>query len=286
MAYRLLLGREAESRQVVTGLMTLGTLEALREAMLNSVEFQSNIGRMLSQSGSKWVAVDVLDRFTQWIDLHDRHVSRDRFHGNFEPDETAYFISRLHAGDTVLDIGANTGWFTLLAAKHTGKSGRIHSFEPRPEIARMLKRTVSDNELGGRVTVWEYALEDAWQRLPAGKATGPLDEILPDIAPDLIRIAIKGAEPLALKGAAKAISRRRPAILTELRPDFLQSVSAATPAQYIEQMGRLGYACFLLENGVPTRKLTDFPADKGRGKVSAVFECTGPFPTSRRDALA
>lgn len=304
MAFQLLLGREAENQEVIDRHLKLGTLADLRRVLIGSTEFRNKLQRMMFPSGSKWVAVDVLDRYVQWIDMHDLYVSTGCFNNIYEPNETSYFISRLHSGDTVLDIGANIGWFTLVAAKHAGKNGLIHSFEPRPDTARMLRRTISDNELARQVTVWEYALSDCWGKVDlvwrkeagnpghsfvAGNSTeavesyestkvtaAPLDDLLPEIAPDLIKIDIEGAEPIAIQGAKNAILRKRPAILSELFPEQLGKVCGMSAAQYIDQMERLGYSCFLLERGVPTKKLEDFPPDVTVDVIGVVFECTGP----------
>jgi FkbM family methyltransferase len=303
LAFRLLLGREAESQGVIDSHLKLGSIEELRRVIMRSTEFRGKLQRMMFSSGSKWVAVDVLDRYVQWVDLHDLYVSSGCFNNTYEPNETSYFISRLNSGDTVLDIGANIGWFTLVAAKHTGKMGRIHSFEPRPETARMLKRTISDNHLRNQVTVWEYALSNSWGKVDLvwrkdtrnpghsyvrGNSTeavgnydstsvtaAPLDELLPDIAPDVIKIDIEGAEPLAIEGARNAILRKRPAILSELFPEQLERVCGMSAAQYIDQLARMGYSCFSIERGVPAKKLDDFPPDSATDLISVVFECTG-----------
>jgi FkbM family methyltransferase len=305
MAYELLLGRPAESEKAVRDHLVFDSLAALGKAIMRSQEFQGKLLQSTFANSSKWVAVDVLDRFTQWVDLHDRFVSYGCLNNDWEPSETNYFISNLSAGDTVLDIGANIGWFTLVAAKYGGANARIHSFEPRPETARMLKRTVSDNNLRQQVTVWEYALSDKWGKCklvwekgtdnPGGSflassamsddqnvesveiTTAVLDELLPDIAPDIIKIDVEGGEPRALQGAKNAILRKRPTIVSELYPAQLAMVSGVTPQQYIGQLAQCGYACYLLEDGRPTRRLSDYPSDIGGDLVSVVFECIGPM---------
>ncbi|HMB07734.1 MAG TPA: FkbM family methyltransferase [Isosphaeraceae bacterium] len=50
-------------------------------------------------------------------------------------------------GDHVLDIGANLGLVTLQLAKLVGKRGVVHSFEPNPNIANLLRRSIERNEL-------------------------------------------------------------------------------------------------------------------------------------------
>ncbi|HLI29966.1 MAG TPA: FkbM family methyltransferase [Terriglobia bacterium] len=298
-AYRMILGREPESRAAIQSHLHCKNITELRAHFMNCHEFRSNMHLAQFTRRSKWVAVEVLGSFIQWVDLHDRYVSLGCLNNNYEPSETSYFISRLGSGHTVLDIGANIGWFTLVAAKHLGPEGRIHAFEPRPETLRMLKRTIRDNGLQDRVTVWPYALADQPGKLKLtwGKETdnpggsflvneakfgnshdtaevtvAVLDELLPEITPDIIKIDVEGAEPRVFRGARKAIDRKKPPILSELHPAQLMKVSGATSAQYIDQMADYGYRCYLLENGKPTRKLQDFPNDIEQGLISVVFE--------------
>ena len=107
---------------------------------------------------------------------------------------------------------------------------------------------------------------------------GPLDEILPDIAPDLIKIDIEGAEPLAMKGAKKAICRKRPAIISELYPDCLKLVSGVSAAQYIDQLAEWGYTCLLTRRWVANPEALRLSAPEATKElVSVVFECTGPL---------
>lgn len=304
LAYKLILGREPENEAAVQSHMLLGSIEKIRDVMMSSQEFRS----IIPQSGfasSKWVAVDVLDRFIMWIDLHDRYVSQGCLNNSWEPEETAFFVSRLRSGDIVFDIGANVGWFSLVAAKHVGSTGKVHAFEPRPETAQMLKRTIAMNGLRSIVQVWEFALSDQadeirlqWESdtnnpghsflASKGKRHDTLaahdsakviscrlDDVLPEVAPDIIKIDIEGAEPLALAGAKSAILRKKPVILSEIFPDQLRKVAGVTTAQFIEQLEAYGYGCYLLEDGKPTRRIKDFPSDVKKELVSVVFEWRG-----------
>ena len=299
LAYQLILGRNPESEAAVNAHLNLATVAKLRLHMMNSPEFKSQLLQSQFSSNSKWVAVDVLACYTQWVDLHDRFVSQGCLNNNWEPSETDYFISKLQTGNVVVDVGANIGWFSLVAAKHIGESGVVHAFEPRPETAKMLKRTIKDNALDNQVSVWELALSDSvgmldlvWSKdtdnpggsFVAGKNTNlaqfdsakiiakPFDEVLPDIAPDVIKIDVEGAEPKVMMGMQNALKRKHPPILSELYPAQLKSVSGVTAAEYINQMKSYGYNCYLLENGAPTKKLVDFPTNHVGNLVSVVFE--------------
>lgn len=308
-AFRFILGREPESQATIEAHQKLGSWQELREVLLQSREFadiikerhRTNTNTDITKS--RWTSVDVLGCYTQWVDTHDQFVSLGCRHNNWEPNETKFFMSKLKKGDIVLDIGANIGWFTLIAARQLQNTGHIHSFEPRPETLHYLRRTTTDNKLNDIVTVWPYALSDtnAQQRLMWGINTiNPggahlegnchtnygncesalvelrrLDDLLPDVAPDIIKIDVEGAEPLVIAGAVNAINRKKPIILSELHSRQLAVVSGVTPKQYIEQMADLGYKCYVLRNGNLADNILDFPETSGVDVVSVVFQFEG-----------
>ncbi|HEY4127212.1 MAG TPA: FkbM family methyltransferase [Gammaproteobacteria bacterium] len=68
----------------------------------------------------------------------------------FEPCETKLLDEQLQEGDVVLDIGANIGYYTLLAARKVGAKGRVYAFEPDPMNFSLLKQNI---ELNGYTNV-------------------------------------------------------------------------------------------------------------------------------------
>ncbi len=299
LAFELLLGRKPESQATIDGHAKHPDALSLGKSIMDSPEFKARSFQK-GFANSKWVSTEVLDRYTMWVDLHDRYVSYGCLNNNWEPEETGFFKSRLRSGDTVLDIGANIGWFSLVAAKEIGERGQVHAFEPRPETARRLKQTIAQNSLRDVVNVWEFALSDQSDTLrlqwanntenPGGSHIGGraqehfdaatsanvlacrLDDLLPQVAPDIVKIDVEGAEPRALYGARNALKRKHPVILSELFPAQLASVSGSSAAAFIVQMEELGYGCYELQKGQPGRRLKDFPADCKRELTSVVFE--------------
>ncbi len=79
--------------------------------------------------------------------------------GTYEPEVTRIFKMVLKEGDTVIDIGANVGWFTLLAARTVGETGRVISFEPDPENFALLTKSVQRNEFPN-VVLFKEAVSD------------------------------------------------------------------------------------------------------------------------------
>ena len=92
------------------------------------------------------------------MDTRDRTVTRVLYaFGEYEPFETAFLARVLEPGFTFIDIGANTGYYALLAAKAVGKLGRVVAFEPSPFNAEILARNVRLNNLSN-VVVEQMAL--------------------------------------------------------------------------------------------------------------------------------
>src|SRR5437764_415668 len=66
--------------------------------------------------------------------------------GTYERQVQQLFRERLHPGDTVFDIGANVGFFTLLASKLV-EGGHVYAFEPLPRNLYYLERHIRLNDV-------------------------------------------------------------------------------------------------------------------------------------------
>ena len=64
---------------------------------------------------------------------------------SYELTTTQIFASLVTRGATVFDVGANVGWFTLLAARLSGPQGQVVSFEPEPTNFGLLSKSVQMN---------------------------------------------------------------------------------------------------------------------------------------------
>jgi FkbM family methyltransferase len=64
----------------------------------------------------------------------------------YEPYEAEVFRQFLAEGMTVVDVGANIGYYTLLAAKLVGDKGRVFAFEPEPQNYTLLTRNIELNK--------------------------------------------------------------------------------------------------------------------------------------------
>lgn len=143
-----------------------------------------------------------------------------------------HFMRRyLRPGDGVLDVGANIGVYSLLAASQVGPAGRVLAFEPGPEAHRRLTENLRINRLdnvkvhtcalGDRVGVVDFLNQcDTTNRMQtaadAGKSVvsvsvARLDDIV-EIDCAMGKMDIEGAEPIALRGAERMLKEANPPV--------------------------------------------------------------------------
>jgi len=151
--------------------------------------------------------------------------------GSYEYNKRQVFEKVVASGSVVFDIGANVGYYTLLAAVLVGPRGKVVAFEPVPDNLRYLKEHLRLNHIAN-VSVIEGAVSDhsgemffaEGGNLSEGHiaAEGKLqvkvfslddltsDDILP--LPAYMKIDVEGAEVSVLTGARKLVERARPTI--------------------------------------------------------------------------
>jgi len=80
--------------------------------------------------------------------------------GDYECETRKAIYSLLQNGSIFMDLGANIGFYTLLAGKIVGLSGKVYSFEPTPTTRDFLLKNVLENNLSDIVSVEGYAISD------------------------------------------------------------------------------------------------------------------------------
>src|SRR5579859_1173929 len=78
---------------------------------------------------------------------------------SYEPEVTRVFQERVKPGMTVLDVGANIGYFSLLAARLMGETGAVWAFEPVPHVVEILRQNVCANGYERRIHVVPQAID-------------------------------------------------------------------------------------------------------------------------------
>jgi len=105
--------------------------------------------------------VVTVNGFTMVVDPRDEVLGARLTHGDaWEPYETQLFTEAIAPGMVVVDIGANIGYYTLLAARAVGAQGAVVAFEPDPENFRLLSRNIESSGLSDRVTLIQGAAGD------------------------------------------------------------------------------------------------------------------------------
>ncbi len=114
----------------------------------------------------------VLGRYRMFVDTRDLSISVHLLtEGYWEMWVTEAMLAVIKPGMTVLDIGANLGYFTLLMADLVGPDGRVLAFEPNPEMAGCLRQSLAVNGFGN-ARLHELALGEAPGRLMLAFDTG------------------------------------------------------------------------------------------------------------------
>lgn len=88
------------------------------------------------------------------IDKNDTIVSHYILENKaWEELSSSVMNSVIKSGDTVLDIGAHIGYYTLLASKRVGPHGKVYAFEPDPHNFSLLKKNIKTNNIKNVVLV-------------------------------------------------------------------------------------------------------------------------------------
>jgi len=89
----------------------------------------------------------------------DSPLSKEIYTGHFEWRERLFLNAFLRPGDIFVDIGANIGLFTLIAAQRVGPTGRVYSFEPNPNTFQRLSDNIRLNNFTN-ISLHQSALSD------------------------------------------------------------------------------------------------------------------------------
>ena len=220
-----------------------------------------------------------------WLGQHEYSTSL-LLQSGYEPSETAFVHRLLKQGMTVLDIGANRGYYSLLASKLVGPRGHVFAFEPSPRERRFLRANLALNRCSN-VTVEPIALgsqhKEAELFIAKGFETGcnsllsraseltghtvPVPERTLDEyceahslhSADLLKIDIEGGELAVFKGANNFLKRRpRPTILCEII-DQLTHQWGDEPSEVIQYLRDHSFYWFEI---AATGNLHPMPSDR------------------------
>ena len=180
-----------------------------------------------------------------------------------------------------MDVGANVGYFTLLAAQRVGPTGSVHAIEALPSTVTLLRRNLALNDLTNVTVHWVAAGEvsgdvemfrasDAFLgssstlfgeqsegKVPAER----LDDLLHHVDGSdvsLLKIDVEGAEASVLRGAVRLLEEMSPGSVTllELAPADVTG-QQGNAAEILALMERFGFSAFAIRNEYSSRRYAD-----------------------------
>ena len=226
------------------------------------------------RTGEDVILKDVLG-YKMFIDLKNDslgyHLIR---YGIWEPGTTRMLFDFLHEGMSVIDIGANIGYFTLIEARAVGERGKVYAIEPDPRNLKLLRKNVEINNLHN-VEVFNCAISDKtgtekfylarcsnWNTLiPSSDAFDVIDVIeveaysLDDFVEknriekvDAIRMDIEGGEGKVIDGGISTLKKAK-ILIMETHPELVVELGYSMEWM-IDKLKSLGFELMREIDGV------------------------------------
>lgn len=189
-------------------------------------------------------------------------------HRNWETHIGELIARELKAGDVFVDIGANIGYFSLLAAQLVGKSGAVYGFEPIARVAKQFARSVQAND-HSNVFVRQLALGNAVAQMQLSIMPGnvggsslvkqidsgltetvqvsTLDREIGSQKVDFIKIDVEGYEYEVLLGARHVLATYAPKLVLEFSPRVYARRDPTIARSILELLRNLGYTIYDIE---------------------------------------
>lgn len=199
--------------------------------------------------------------------------------GAFEKREIETFRKSLKENMVVVDIGANIGLYSVIAGHRVGPNGKVFAYEPEEENFSILKKNIEINKRKN-TTLLQTALSDKKESrflylakdnkghhsfakdssaiTPIKITTDTLDASLEGFGSplvDIIKIDIEGAEPLAIKGMSKTISRNPNIIIfTEIYPNAIRRLNH-DPIEFLKLLNSHGLSIWIIHEDIEPERL-------------------------------
>lgn len=224
------------------------------------------------------------------------YVGRSAFYvGDLDRKITWICSQLVRPGDTVLDIGANIGMVTLWLSKLVGEQGKVHAFEPNPELQKILEEMLSHNQVSN-VCLYPIALgteqgslELRIPRVNAGAASlirnrnlsdcdvvevpvRPLSKIVAEEGINsirLIKIDVEGFEAEVFQGGQEVLESIRPEVILFELNERLDGLIRDQPV--IKILRDFGYRFFCIPRCLFRMHLERFDPDSSNDLIGHDF---------------
>jgi FkbM family methyltransferase len=214
---------------------------------------------------------------------------------DFSPTLVKFWKNVIKEGDTVIDLGANIGFFTCLFAQLVGETGKVYAFEPEPNNCKLIRKNLEINgyknvvleqkavsNKAGKVKLYfSYSsvdhriFETDEKRDSIDIDCVTLDDYFSEmnVSINVIKSNIQGADCAGIQGAEKIIknSKNLNYMSVEFDPDNLKNFDT-NPEQFLDILLKMDYKLYdILAYGnkiVPIEKedvLRKYPGGNGLG---------------------
>ncbi|MHA1381251.1 MAG: FkbM family methyltransferase [Candidatus Helarchaeota archaeon] len=203
-----------------------------------------------------------------YVDCRDKGVTPFLLtKGVYEKYETVLFKKLIKPGMVVIDIGANIGYYSLIAAKLVGSKSKVYAFEPEPRNYRLLVKNIKINSYNNIIPIQKAASNKQGKTklfTDKGNLGNPsfsednisekegfvnvktitLDEFFENLVIDnniiFIKIDAQGAEGLILEGAERLLKNNNLIIIMEFWPYGLKNLGT-NPTKLLNKLYEYGF---------------------------------------------
>lgn len=287
--FRLILGRRPHKEEWPGHSSRVG--QRLRDVVATYVNSLKFANRGMFRPSSKDIVELQLHEFLIYVQAGDFGVGMQLMRQrDYEVNVSRVFRQILKPGMHVLDIGANIGFYTLLAASRVGAGGIVWAVEPNPANMRLLIASKARNGFTNVRTI-QAAAAKSWDTLAlfedqSNGAVAPIRTNRPEMIRqtvmavpmssvvgqervDVVKIDVEGFGGIAIQGMLELIDRCQPKIFTQFTPAALPGMSGMTGEEYLKILGDRGYGFHVLSTqGV-------IPCGTDGGRVMKEFRATG-----------
>lgn len=218
-------------------------------------------------------------------------IGQGLFLNSFEKSEIEFVRKSLKEGDVFFDIGANGGFYTIIAAKQVGSTGHVFAFEPGLRELSLLHRNIEINNLSN-VTIIKQAVTnrkgttkfgvsrdgamnslsktnhpeqqiEEWQTVKTISIDEFMQEFnIPKI--NFIKIDVEGAEKLVLEGAKKLLSANRNITILFEASDLTSSSFGYSVKDFLQDIVVSGLSVYHLDKEGNLKDVSIDNADIGK----------------------